>query len=70
MSAAEPTAQEIADYIADNYGRCAFGADCRYHYRNEWLGRSCPSWQPTTARTWAELAKAVERPDLNLSPQK
>lgn len=56
---------ELADYIADNYGSCERGADCywgrdgagRFNgcLRVGWRGRDCENWRPVEARTWDEL---------------
>lgn len=56
---------ELADYIADNYGTCDRGSDC-YHgtngagrfdgcLRTVWRGRGCANWHPIEARTLSEL---------------
>jgi len=63
---------DLAEYLADNYGTCDRGSDC-YHGRDArgrfngclrvgWRGRACPHWHPTTATNWDELRSAH---DLN-----
>jgi hypothetical protein len=56
---------ELADYIADNYGACDRGTDCYWGKdtrggRNGclytgWKGRECRHWHPVAAQTWDEL---------------
>jgi hypothetical protein len=56
---------DLADYIADNYGHCDRGADC-YHgtdaarrfngcLRTGWRGRDCKHWHPVPVASWEEL---------------
>ncbi len=48
---------DLASYIADNYGECAAvraGMPCAC-LKNGWRGRFCVYWEPTSARTWDEL---------------
>ncbi len=50
---------ELADYLADHYGRCHLLKNCRC-LREGWRGRMCSHWQPTTARNWLELKRLLE----------
>lgn len=65
MSAALPTAAELADYLTDHYGECALGSPRCYHgpgpqcLKVEWRGRGCQHWRPTGARDWAELLRPL-----------
>ena len=64
---------ELADYIADNYGTCARGSDCYWGtnvagklngcLRVGWRGRDCAHWRPVEARNWDELRCAFNRQD-------
>lgn len=46
----------LADYIADNYGRCIVEpCHCRAE-KVRWMGQGCLHWQPVQAKTWEELA--------------
>lgn len=52
---------DLAAYIADNYGECDRGsADC-YHgngcLKTGWRGVACPHWHPTPAATLEELER-------------
>lgn len=59
------TRNDLAAYIADNYGTCDRAADCYWgtdllgHYngclRVGWSGVECPHWHPVEATTWDEL---------------
>ncbi len=59
MSAANPTAAEIEDYLADEYGRCAKGSAWCYHgggcLKTGWKGRGCPNWIPMGWKTFADI---------------
>lgn len=57
---------ELAEYLADNYGVCRRGSDC-YHGTDErgqpngclktgWLGRKCLYWEPLEAVDWIDLS--------------
>lgn len=50
---------DLAAYIADNYGQCDLGGLCYrkgcLNPKNEWLGRGCQHWHPVKARNWEEL---------------
>lgn len=56
---------DLAQYLADNYGTCKRGPDCYWgkDARGEfngclkvgWRGCGCPHWVPTTATDWNEL---------------
>lgn len=62
---------DLADYIADNYGTCDRGADCYWGkdargnfngcLRTGWRGRECLHWHPISARTWEELRMLAEK---------
>lgn len=48
----------FSDYLRDHYGECRDPVACAKPggcLHGTWLGRQCPNWIPTTARTWAEL---------------
>lgn len=57
-------AEDLSDYLLDNYGLCKLGNDCicikpikptsPLEFR-PWLGRLCPNWQPAGATTLEEL---------------
>lgn len=60
---------DLAAYIADNYGTCDRGADC-YHGKDEqgryngclrvgWRGCACPHWHPVGATSLDELKKIM-----------
>lgn len=63
---------DLAEYIANNYGVCDRGDDCFHgkdekghhngclYFTNPWLGRGCPHWKPVKAKNWEELAKEQE----------
>lgn len=51
---------DLAQYLADNYGRCRLAAGCRC-LRTGWIGRACPHWMPTTARDLDELRTEMRR---------
>lgn len=72
LDAPPPMSDDLAEYIADHYGRCDREADC-YHGKDGdgrfdgclqvgWRGRSCHHWHPVAARTWDELKDEVGRP--------
>lgn len=59
---------DLSDYLLDNYGTCARGADC-YHGTDHrgrpdgcakvgWKGRACTHWHPLGAQTLDELKSA------------
>ncbi len=48
----------LPDYIADNYGKCDLGTQCKCN-RNGWLGRRCEKWRPVKAKNWEELLKEI-----------
>lgn len=50
----------LSDYIADNYGTCNL-IECQCLRKNIWIGRECPFWIPTHARTWKELLDIAKR---------
>jgi hypothetical protein len=55
---------DLADYIADNYGLCTLEkCKCR---NDNWLGRACPNWRPVTASTLEELRELMK--NSNTSP--
>jgi hypothetical protein len=51
---------QLADYLADNYGRCRV-TPCLCRERGRWLGRRCPEWVPCGARNWAEMRIEIEK---------
>jgi hypothetical protein len=62
---------ELAAYIADNYGACDRGSDC-YHgtdargqpngcLKTGWRGVACKHWHPVAACSWEELAAEMRR---------
>jgi hypothetical protein len=58
MSAASPTPQELTDYLADFYGRCAAQA-CACNRPGQWKGRGCPHWQPMGWQSFDEISVPV-----------
>lgn len=48
---------ELADYLADYYGRCRV-ATCLC-LKHGWHGRQCANWQPCGAKDWDELRTIV-----------
>lgn len=62
---------ELAAYIADNYGSCARGSDCYWgkdhhgHFdgclKTGWRGTACKHWRPVEASSWDELAAVMRR---------
>jgi hypothetical protein len=53
---------DLADYIADNYGTCDLGAlyVC-LKSGNPWVGRGCRHWNPADARDWDEMRALARR---------
>lgn len=60
---------DLATYIADNYGTCNRGSDC-YHgtdsrgrfngcLRIGWRDVECPHWHPIEASNWDELKRVT-----------
>lgn len=56
---------DLAEYLADNYGTCDRGSDC-YHgkdargefngcLRTGWRGQACSHWHPLGVSNWDEL---------------
>lgn len=64
MTALLPEPDELAVYLADNYGRCELEPClCRKAVndgKHEWLGCVCGHWKPTKARNWNELKAAQD----------
>jgi hypothetical protein len=51
---------ELADYIADNYGTCDLGASCVCLKSSQpWLGRACRHWHPADARDRDEITRRL-----------
>lgn len=52
------------DYILDNYGLCALGSACQCGKPGiQWLGTSCPNWQPVSGDLLARLLAMFESGD-------
>jgi hypothetical protein len=60
---------DLAQYIADNYGRCKLDPHCLCLRSGavSWYGCACSKWVPTTATTLAELREEMIRAH-NLPP--
>lgn len=64
---------DLADYLLDNYGACARGADCYWGkdaagrdngcLKVGWRGRGCKHWQPLGATTLDELSRCSSSQD-------
>jgi hypothetical protein len=50
---------DLADYIADNYGHCKLESCYCILPTHGFIGRHCLNWVPTSAKDWGEL-RAVQ----------
>jgi hypothetical protein len=72
---------DLAEYIADHYGRCRLAPSttlredlraqgCRCLDAKIWAGRACPNWEPVSARNWDELGEVLRRVYLQSRDEK
>lgn len=62
-------ADDMSDYLLDNYGVCDLGADCYWRpgcLKTGWRGRACQFWKPLGATTWAELEGLLQTSDTRV----